>query len=521
MTQAFNLSQFANNVNSSGQADLATGVTGTLPIANGGTGQTTASGAVNALLPTQSGNTGKFLSTDGTSASWVASASFGGGVNVTSSTDVTLTSASVQTQNINITTSGKNVILPDATTCSKGGIIFNILNIGSYPFNVKSADGFVISTVNPFGGISLILDDNTNAGGIWSFPNQGQSKILSISDTVPKTTPILLTDTTGVCASSSTALQAFTVNYSTGAFTYGTPVTVSGASGTYIEYIIPLTSTTFIASYYTGTYPNLNYYLVAGSISGTTITLGSEVLVGTYSTSISFSFCFCKVSDTELAIGVNNYRFSDDNKRSGIAGISVSGTTITLGSYTYSSYSIYSGVGTYAMCLVKGTKTVVWGGGNSSLFGLATISGSSVTAYNLSASTIEATVQVCSPADNLLLFLGSTASTTPTGNVRSVSGVTMSTTSYSVTGNPSVGGQVTTCFNNYATKTSSGVARYYYIAVDSSANTINFYQIQGATTPITLSTNGGYYTTTAQTSSGYIAGQVSGSGYLTILKGFA
>jgi len=44
--------------------------TTTLPIANGGTGETTASGAVNALVPDQTGNTGKFLSTDGTSVSW-------------------------------------------------------------------------------------------------------------------------------------------------------------------------------------------------------------------------------------------------------------------------------------------------------------------------------------------------------------------------------------------------------------------------------------------------------------------
>ncbi len=40
MTQAFNLSQFANKVNTSGQANLTTAVTGTLPIANGGTGST-------------------------------------------------------------------------------------------------------------------------------------------------------------------------------------------------------------------------------------------------------------------------------------------------------------------------------------------------------------------------------------------------------------------------------------------------------------------------------------------------
>ena len=41
MTQAFNLSQFANKVNTSGQADLTTAVTGTLPVGNGGTGITT------------------------------------------------------------------------------------------------------------------------------------------------------------------------------------------------------------------------------------------------------------------------------------------------------------------------------------------------------------------------------------------------------------------------------------------------------------------------------------------------
>ena len=49
---------------------LATQVTGTLPIANGGTGQTTANAAFNALAPSQTGNSGKFLTTNGTDTSW-------------------------------------------------------------------------------------------------------------------------------------------------------------------------------------------------------------------------------------------------------------------------------------------------------------------------------------------------------------------------------------------------------------------------------------------------------------------
>jgi hypothetical protein len=64
MTQAFNLSQFANKVNTSGQADLTTAVTGTLPLANGGTGITSV------------GATGNVLTSNGTS--WVSQAASGG-----------------------------------------------------------------------------------------------------------------------------------------------------------------------------------------------------------------------------------------------------------------------------------------------------------------------------------------------------------------------------------------------------------------------------------------------------------
>jgi hypothetical protein len=41
MTQAFNLSQLANNLNTSGQLNASTGLSSAVPVANGGTGQTT------------------------------------------------------------------------------------------------------------------------------------------------------------------------------------------------------------------------------------------------------------------------------------------------------------------------------------------------------------------------------------------------------------------------------------------------------------------------------------------------
>ncbi|MEK0422422.1 MAG: hypothetical protein RLZ95_332, partial [Bacteroidota bacterium] len=49
-----------------------------IPIAYGGTGQTTATNAFNALAPSQSGNSGKFLTTNGTNASWSSIGAAGG-----------------------------------------------------------------------------------------------------------------------------------------------------------------------------------------------------------------------------------------------------------------------------------------------------------------------------------------------------------------------------------------------------------------------------------------------------------
>ena len=48
----------------------ASNVTGTVAIANGGTGQTTATLGFNALAPSQTSNSGKYLTTDGTNTSW-------------------------------------------------------------------------------------------------------------------------------------------------------------------------------------------------------------------------------------------------------------------------------------------------------------------------------------------------------------------------------------------------------------------------------------------------------------------
>ena len=66
-TIAISASQVTGNI-----AGNAANVTGTVAIANGGTGQTTATAAFNALAPSQSSQNGKFLTTNGTTTSWAS-----------------------------------------------------------------------------------------------------------------------------------------------------------------------------------------------------------------------------------------------------------------------------------------------------------------------------------------------------------------------------------------------------------------------------------------------------------------
>jgi hypothetical protein len=84
MTQAFNLSQLANKVNTSGQLDVATGVTGIQAIANGGTGASSLTGnsvaitnsGGTALSTVAAGTTGNVLTSNGTT--WISQAASGG-----------------------------------------------------------------------------------------------------------------------------------------------------------------------------------------------------------------------------------------------------------------------------------------------------------------------------------------------------------------------------------------------------------------------------------------------------------
>jgi hypothetical protein len=130
MTFAFNLASLANNVNSSGQLSLTTGVTGILPQANGGTG---ASSLASVAVTSLTAGTGISLSASVGAVTITNTGGLGGANVASTSSDVTLTNASNRVQAITMTTSGDKVILPDATTITTlGGPLFIIVNAGTF-----------------------------------------------------------------------------------------------------------------------------------------------------------------------------------------------------------------------------------------------------------------------------------------------------------------------------------------------------------------------------------------------------
>ncbi len=104
------------------------GIAGTLNIANGGTGQTTANAALNALLPSQSSKTGQALLTDGTNSYW---SSVGTGNGTVTSVNVAIpgmTSSGAITTSGTISMSGDLAVSNGGTgqgsALTQGGVVY-------------------------------------------------------------------------------------------------------------------------------------------------------------------------------------------------------------------------------------------------------------------------------------------------------------------------------------------------------------------------------------------------------------
>ena len=138
------------NTNTTGAVTLS----GTLNVANGGTGVTTSSGANSVVLRDANGN----ITTNCLFEGYVTQAASG--------TTITLIASSAQ--NYQITGSGGQVIkLPNATTLPNGATFTFNNNQSSGAITVQNNSSTTVATINSGGYVTIVLLDNSTAAGSW------------------------------------------------------------------------------------------------------------------------------------------------------------------------------------------------------------------------------------------------------------------------------------------------------------------------------------------------------------------
>jgi hypothetical protein len=259
---------------------LAVSLSGTaLPVANGGTGATTATAAFDALAPSQTANSGKYLTTNGSTTSW---ATVSGSGTVTSVAQ-TFTGGIVSVGGSPITTSGTLALTVAGTSggvpyfsgtntwASSAVLTNNALMIGGgagfAPATIATGTGVVGALGTNVGSAGAFVanggDLGTPSGGVVT--NLTGTASININGTVGATTP-----TTGVFTTAtarSTAVQDF--------------VALQGRAGGTNSYGVTLTPTTLTASR-TLTLPDASGTILQ---TGTTVTVaqggtGATTLTG-------------------------------------------------------------------------------------------------------------------------------------------------------------------------------------------------------------------------------------------------
>jgi hypothetical protein len=263
---------------------------------------------------------------------------------------------------------------------------------------VVDTTGFSLGIVNPTFTASYFLGDNSTSAGKWS-TTTGEG-IFTI--TLPETpapggaaisTVLALTDTSGVYVRATSGVmysRAYTLSGTT--FTWGSETTIytNPSSGQLISNIaaMKLTDTTFYVGF-TRYYPTsrADSMAIACSVSGTTITAGTEVTVKASSgTSIYNTNNFSiRVSSSVIFYVTRNYNAGNDNYGMFYKPLSISGTTITAGSE--GTWVSPTGTGSRQIefaCLVSSTTILMgwYGSGVGTGEVVVVMSGASVSSFN-------------------------------------------------------------------------------------------------------------------------------------------
>lgn len=311
-----------------------------------------------------------------------------GGTTTSSAVDITLTATSNQVQNVTMTASGKAVILPNATTLTKGSAVFQICNTGNLPFYVENAAGSVLAVLLPTQATLLTLVDNSTSSGVWASPAQeyafellGTSVSSQTASSTSRFSAAMLSDSllvVGYYDGTNIRIMAGSISGST--VTFGTPQTLKTGTNGEINATVAMSSTQCFVAYSTGITGSTHSAFVRGiSVSGTTITLGTETTVTTNVVGSLSKTVSAKLFGSTV---VFSYRGSDNgaNQLGFLRAATISGSTLTLGTAVSSSIT-----GAYGIMAVD-SSTFLWSYADNSFAIRArfyTVSGTTLTAQGV------------------------------------------------------------------------------------------------------------------------------------------
>lgn len=248
MTQAFNLSQLANNLNSSGQLDATDGLVNAVPVANGGTGASDADAArtnlglvaiaasgsasdltsgivATARLGSGTANSTTYLRGDQTYAKPVTSVTAGTGISVSASNgDVTI-SNTLQTGKILQVLQAYKTDAWSASTSSAGFVDVSGLSISITPSS-SSSKILVFANISMNGPSnntfsakllrngSVIGNNSSNTNGGFTWGRSG-----AYVDGIPQGVPAIYLDSPSTTSSVTYKIQVANVSNS-GGFVY-------------------------------------------------------------------------------------------------------------------------------------------------------------------------------------------------------------------------------------------------------------------------------------------------------------
>ncbi|MBV8633034.1 MAG: hypothetical protein JO002_00950 [Burkholderiaceae bacterium] len=414
---------------------------------------------VSTSLPGLATNLGKVLVGTGGNVSWNLPGLSTVDATVTASTTL---SGAYQYVPVAMSAALQAVTLPAATTLQLGGPHYWMRNTGVYPFELRDNTGVLLAVVPARGQILVTMTANGTAAGVWTVGNISEYAFLSNFINGPIYT-----------------------NNNTGSITQP------------LQYVSPAANTYFVCWGATG---------VAATLSGTTVSFGSiyNPILSNPASMISYA----DISSTAILCMCGNSGSSVPQA----AVMTLSGSTISVGTAVNLGTNTYSGSYSACCALSSSLGLAIWLG-NSHVYAEAiTMAGSTLTAntiYNIDSVMAPATASYAPSLTSLsattALAVGLITSSSFGAVVLTVSGTTVST-GIPLTGidtqcalnsvQPLGGGNYLVTYNTFGGPANpSGAVKMVVLNVNGTTVT--------AGAPVTVVTAGAYCGSILQSTQGY------------------